>query len=241
MEKFKLNINWLDELLPEGFPLHTSTLVSGPGGSGKPLIGYIFASAYLKQGGGLVIILTSTTKQYVMNVMKLFGTNLLDYGNRVRYIEFDPDIEGIDEINEHEIKANLVIPEVWDKIKKYIGDDDMVVASALNLLFFSKTYGDAVYEKLRSIIKSDKSTTYFFTINSDAFREKAHGLEAVADNLAFSRMEKPMRLFLRIERMKGVKFSSKEVEVPLSEEILKSIKEEAEKGKRNLIPAISKI
>ena len=74
MEKLKLHAEWLNNLLPDGFPLHTSTLVSGPGGSGKPLIGYIFASSYLKYGR-LAIILTSTTREYVMNVMKIFGAD----------------------------------------------------------------------------------------------------------------------------------------------------------------------
>jgi len=241
MEKLKLNIEWLDTLLPEGFPLHTSTLVSGPGGSGKPLIGYIFASSYLKQGGNLIMILTSTTKEYVVNVMKLFGTDLEEYKEKIFYIELDVDIDLMEKVDENWIKLNLVKPEAWDEMRKYIKGDEMVVASALNLLFFSKTYGNAIYEKLKDIIKNDKTTTYFFTINSDAFKEKAVGLENVADNLMFSRMEKPMKLFLRIERMKDVKFIGDEVEVPLTPEILQSIKEEAEKGKKNLIPAISKI
>ncbi|MCD6573572.1 MAG: hypothetical protein J7K95_05720 [Thermoplasmata archaeon] len=241
MEKLKLNVDWLDELLPEGFPLHTSTLVSGPGGSGKPLIGYIFASSFLKQGGNLIMILTSTTKEYVVNVMKIFGLDLTKYDDRITYIELDVGIEEIEKIDRQFMKANLLKPDVWDAIQEYIHGNEMVVASALNLLFFSKTYSNAIYEKLKDIIKNDKSTTYFFTINSDAFKEKAVGLEKAADNLMFSRMEKPMKLFLRIERMKEVGFFKKKVEVPLSPDILKSIKEEAEKGKRNLIPTISKI
>ena len=240
MERIKLNVEWLDKILPEGFPLHTSTLVSGPGGSGKPLIGYIFASAYLKQGGRLAIILTSTTKEYVINVMRMFGTNLEEY-NDIIYFELDVDVDLIEKVDENWMKINLVKPQAWDELRKYIKGDEMVVASALNLLFFSPTYGNAIYEKLLDIIKNDKKTTYFFTINSDAFKEKAIGLESVADNLMFSRMEKPMKLFLRIERMKDVKFIKDEVEVPLSHEMLESIREEAEKGKKNLIPAISKI
>ena len=99
MEKLKLNVDWLDELLPEGFPLHTSTLVSGPGGSGKPLIGYIFASSFLKQGGNLIMILTSTTKGYVVNVMKIFGVDLTKYDGRITYIELDVGIEEIEKID----------------------------------------------------------------------------------------------------------------------------------------------
>jgi len=245
MKKFIPNIKWIDEMLPDGFPMNTSTLVSGPGGSGKPLIGYMFASAYANQNGKLVIILTSTDRQYAINIMKIFGTDLEKIDDRVYYVELDPSIDGIEVIKDNWIKANLLKPEIWDEIIRkgngYVGGDEMVIASALNLLFFSKTYGERVYKKLKEILENDKDRTYFFTINSDAFKEKADALERASDNLMFSRMEQPMKLYLKISRMKGVRFSEKETQVPLSKDILKSIREEAERGKKNLIPAISKI
>ena len=37
MKKLKLHRRWLNEMLPEGLPYPTSTLISGPGGSGGPL------------------------------------------------------------------------------------------------------------------------------------------------------------------------------------------------------------
>ncbi|NIA10251.1 MAG: hypothetical protein GWP10_11135 [Nitrospiraceae bacterium] len=50
-----------------------------------------------------------------------------------------------------------------------------------------------------------------------------------------------MKLYLQVTRMKGVPFIKKEVEVPLSREVLENIRQEAEKGKRNLIPEIRKL
>jgi hypothetical protein len=41
--------------------------------------------------------------------------------------------------------------------------------------------------------------------------------------------------------MKGVAFRKEEIEVPLSSEVLESIRKEAEKGKKDLIPMISRI
>ncbi len=38
MATLKTNIRWLDELLPEGILIPSSTLISGPGGTGKPLV-----------------------------------------------------------------------------------------------------------------------------------------------------------------------------------------------------------
>jgi len=67
MQIVKLGIGWIDELLPGGFPTNTSTLVSGSGGSGKPLIGYIFAPKWLKNNGNVAFLLTSTTVKYLKN------------------------------------------------------------------------------------------------------------------------------------------------------------------------------
>lgn len=44
MQIVKLGVSWIGGILPHGFLLNTSTLVSDLGGSGKPLIGYIFVS-----------------------------------------------------------------------------------------------------------------------------------------------------------------------------------------------------
>ncbi len=37
--------DWFDRLLPEGLPIPSLTLLSGPGGSGKPLIGNVIAAS----------------------------------------------------------------------------------------------------------------------------------------------------------------------------------------------------
>lgn len=54
MNRLKTNITWLDELLPEGIIIPSSTIISGPGGTGKPLVELAFAAAWLKAGGSLV-------------------------------------------------------------------------------------------------------------------------------------------------------------------------------------------
>ncbi len=239
----------IDRLLPEGLPINTSTLVSGPGGSGKPLIGYLFASGWLRNGGNMIFILTSTSLEYLKNTMKILGCDLNEYSNRVFFIELDPQIADIEKIKEEHIKANFVKPEIWDEmlkiadnyLKKDGGIGTMVSAAALNLLFFSPTYGKEVHKKIKKILREDKRKTYFFTVNSDAFKNLVEELENEADNLMFSRMEKPMTLYLKIARMEGVSFIKEEVKVPLSREILEEIKREAERGKKDLIPAIQRI
>ena len=241
---------WIDRILPQGFPTNTSTLVSGPGGSGKPLVGYAFASGWLRNGGNVVFLLTSTTLEYLRNTMKLLGTDLDDYYGRVFFVELDPMIEAIEPVDDTHIRANFVKPDVWDETISlasiYLSNTPselgaMVVGAALNLLFFSPTYGRAIHEKIKGILTADKTKTYFLTVNTDVFRGMVEELERVSDNLMFSRMEKPMRLFLRVERVKGAPFEGKEIEVPLSREILEEIRKEAERGKKNLIPAIKRL
>ncbi|WP_297417484.1 ATPase domain-containing protein [Thermococcus sp.] len=241
---------WIDRILPQGFPTNTSTLVSGPGGSGKPLVGYAFASGWLRNGGNVVFFLTSTTLEYLKNTMKLLGTNLNDYYGRVFFVELDPMIDAIEPVGDTHIRANFIKPDVWDEALSlaniYLSNSPselgtMVVGAALNLLFFSPTYGRAIHEKIKGALSVDKTKTYFLIVNTDVFRGMVEELEKSADSLMFSRMERPMRLFLRVERVKGAPFERKETEVPLSKGILEEIRKEAERGKKNLIPAIKRL
>lgn len=246
--KIEIKYEWLRRVLPEGLPYPSSTLISGPGGSGKPLIGYMFSSEWLRNGGYVVFMLTSTTRGYLENTMRILGTDLEHFRGKVFFVELDPTIEDIVEVEGSYLKANFVKPEVFDRIlnvtEKFIEGNTskmMIVGSALNLLFFSNKYKVQIYKKLKELIEKDKSKTFMFTLNSDVFKNLIEELERSSDNLMFSRMEEPMKLYLRIERMTGVKFKSEEVEVPLTEEILESIRREAERGKKYLIPTIKKI
>ncbi len=57
----------------------------------------------------------------------------------------------------------------------------------------------------------------------------------------FTRMKKPMKLLFRISRIKEVKFSKGEVNVPISKEALTEIKGLAEATRKRIIPEIMKI
>jgi stress response protein YsnF len=57
----------------------------------------------------------------------------------------------------------------------------------------------------------------------------------------FVRMEKPMKLYLRIERIINNITSSKEVSVPINKEILEEIKDVAEEVRKKDIPNLQKI
>ena len=56
MMNIHTGFEWFDRLLPEGLPVPNSFLLSGPGGSGKPLIGNVITSAWLREGGSVIFM-----------------------------------------------------------------------------------------------------------------------------------------------------------------------------------------
>lgn len=80
-----------------------------------------------------------------------------------------------------------------------------------------------------------------FAVSTSTLADEIKILEDAADNLMCTRIERPMKLLLKIDRMKGVGFSGKESQVPISEEMLKEINEIAEITRKTRIPEIKKI
>ncbi len=248
MNTLKLEEKWLQKVLPEGLPYPSSTLISGPGGTGKPLVEFAFVSSWLKSGGSAIgIPLQYPTMELVKTAMnKLYKIDPDNYRERIAYIQFNPSIDEYEDIGNNTIKANLLKPYVWDETIKKADDmieksslGTLVFGSALNLLLFSPTYRNDIIKKLETIIK--KNRTYIFSVSTSAFDNKIRAWEEAADNLMYTRMEKPMSLFLNISKMKGVKFSREEIEVPISQEVLTEIKDIAEATRKRTIPEISKI
>ncbi len=250
MKTLKIEQEWIKKLIPDGLPYPTSTIISGPGGSGKPLVEFAFVASWLKSGGSVIgIPLQYPSIDFVKSSMlKLFDIDLEKYNKKFVNIQFDVDIDTYEQISDNEIKANLLKPDVLNKVidladslieKSELGT--MVFGSALNLLFFSPTYKDAALKNIETILKKDKSKTYIFSVSNSVFAEEIKYLEDASDNLMFTRMEKPMKLFFNIEKMTGVKFSKKEVNVPISKEILKEIKDVAEVSRKRILPKLKKI
>jgi KaiC/GvpD/RAD55 family RecA-like ATPase len=253
MTGFRIGQDWFDGLMPEGLPVPSSTLISGEGGSGKPLLGFSVLSSWLKQGGNAIFILTSTGKDFVEESMKkIYAIDIAHYREDISFIEFDPSLEPavhrIEETNAT-IRANLVNPAVWDRavetateqLKRQSTLGTLIFCSAINLFLFSETYRKGIRDRLQELINRDKTKTYLFTVSTSAYKEDIALLEAAADNLMFTRVERPMKLFLKITRMKEAPFSDQEIEVPLKKEDLLLIKSLSEDSRKNLIPTIAKI
>lgn len=120
--------------MPSGLPLRTSTLLSGPGGSGKPLIGDNFVAAWLRAGGGVVFMsLQYPSTDFIYESLKIVaGLDLNEYTDRVAFILLDAALDGLNAPDDNVFKANLVKPEVWDAaIPKAC---EMIAASFWSLL-----------------------------------------------------------------------------------------------------------
>lgn len=241
---------WFDRLLPEGVPIPSTTLLSGPGGSGKPLIGNVLVAAWLRQGGSVVFMsLQYPDHSFIASSLKsVTQLDLDDYQDKIAFIELDASLEDMTPAAGNHFKANVVKPEVWDAALKRAcemvpaqGPGVMVFASALNLLLFSPTYGKSILEAIKATIVEHKHT-YLFSTSTSAKGEEIAELEAIADNLIMTRSEKqPFRLYMHIKRMKNAAFLTDEIEVLIPANVLMEVKEVADYSRKRIIPLISKI
>ncbi len=251
MDYLRTGVDWLDSLMPEGLPIRTSTLVSGPGGSGKPLIGDTFVAAWLRAGGSVVLMsLQYPTAEFIYDSLRTVAKlDLNAYKDRLVIISLDTTLDGMGSPDGNMFRANMVKPKIWDealsKACEMIPNQDpgiMIFGSALNLLLFSPTYGKELLDRMEWLLRHDKEKTYIFSVSTTAKKEEIARLEAVADNLIMTRSEgSPLRLYMRIVRMKGVPFSKDEIQVPIPAESLAHMRQIAEHSRRRVIPEISRI
>jgi len=214
-DKIHLGQEWFDKLLPEGLPVPSSTIISGPGGSGKPLIGAVILAAWLRRGGSALIFLINSDRTYAEQLLALYGVSLSEYRSKIVFVDFDPNIDSIEQIQSDLIKVNILKPELLEKsietgleLLRLPKQEVMLYGAALNILFFSPTWGDRIFEKWKEIVSQKEQQTSVFSVSTSAFRSKIEQLEELADNLMYSRMEKPMSLHFRIARIRGEQFET---------------------------------
>jgi KaiC/GvpD/RAD55 family RecA-like ATPase len=243
--------DWFDRLLPEGMPIPSSTLLSGPGGSGKPLIGNLIVAAWLRQGGSVVFMsLQYPDHSFIAAGLKSIAQmDLDDYQDRVAFVELDATLEDMAPPTGNRFKANVVKPKVWDAALERActmvpdeGPGVLVFCSALNLLLFSPTYGKDILEKMKAASREAKRCTYLFSASTTAKAEEVAELEAVVENLIMTRSTKsPFQLFMQIERIKGAPFIAEEIQVPFPARVLRDVKEIADHSRKRVIPLVSKL
>lgn len=243
---FKSDLTWLDKLMPQGISIPSSNLISGPAGAGKPLVGAMFSDAWLKKGGTLIHLLINFKQDYAENLLKHFSPGLTGYEERIVFIEFDPQMDSVEKTGNNTIKANLLKPEHFDaalrialRLLPQTELGALLYGSALNMLLFSATYGQVMHQKILQLLRSEQNS--LFTISNNVTEEQTEEWENAADNVFYTHGTGIMHLAFKIVKMKETSFSNEEVEVPLSEDELYSIRTEAEQARMNLIPIIRRI
>lgn len=255
MAAFRTNLNWIDRLMPEGIPIPSSMLISGPGVSGKPLIGLAIVASWLRQGGKVIFVpLQYPDPAFTKSdLAQLYDIRLSDYAGSFYFIKLDLDLDAeagvIERSGADEMRANLVNPETWvqalalaDQALGASALGSLVYGSALNLLLFSPTYGERMRVVLETMLREDKSRTYLFTVSSSALKDKILLLEQAADHLMFAHMTHPEReLRLQVARLRGAPYLDEDIVAPLSQDTLEAIKQMADESRVAKIPTIRKI
>ena len=88
---------WMNEILPGGWPTGTSTVITGSGGTGKPLVGQVVAGSWLRQGGGVVFMsLQYPSHEFIVEgLRRIPRIELEDYAGKVAFIELDAEMDGL--------------------------------------------------------------------------------------------------------------------------------------------------
>jgi len=251
MNTLQVEQNWFDDLLPEGLPIPSTLLLSGPGGSGKPLIGNVIVASWLRQGGSVVFMsLQYPDHTFIKSSLsRVAGLDLDAYQDRVATIELDATITDMTEIGSRRFKANVVKPSVWDAALEQAcsllpnqGPGILIFISALNLLLFSPTYGEDILDKMMETTRKETGYTYLFSASTTAKADAIAKLEDAVDHLIVTRSTKsPFQLYMEIKRIHQAPFSGEEIQVPFSAQDLNDVKEIADHSRKRVIPEVRKL
>jgi KaiC/GvpD/RAD55 family RecA-like ATPase len=251
---FKTGLGWFDAILPTGVPVPSTILISGPSGTGKPLVGLAFAGSWLQQGGRVIFIPIHTAYHalFKSGLRSLHGLSLDEYPDSHFFVlldtELEPREEAIEAAGSRAIRCNLVNPEVWREalaVASASMDGEgpiLVFASALNVLLMSPSYGEPFFLMLLDTIREHKGWTYMLAISSSILQKKAVVLEQAADHLfLMQRIPRKRQLHVRAARVRGAPFHIDPVPIPGMSGLLEELKDEAVASRRILIPALSRV
>lgn len=248
----QISVDWLANLLPDGWPIKSSTLITGPGGSGKPLIGNAIIDAWLKEGGGVVLMSLQYPEKHFLyeSFQRVVGYNLSSYEDQIVFVKFDPEAQRVGKAKRQSFSSNLVYPEHWDQTLDQASEilnrqkespGILLFASALNLLFFSPTYRSSILDSIIKTMRDSRFST-LFAASSKPHADLVNRIASQADNLIYTdKPGKEMSLYLKIERMKEVRFNDNRIHIPIPTSELEATKDIAEHSRKRVIPEVSKI
>jgi KaiC/GvpD/RAD55 family RecA-like ATPase len=254
LSNFKTHIGWFDAMLPHGVPVPSSILVSGPSGTGKPLLGLAIAGSWLQQGGRVIFIPVHASYHllFIKGLRSMHNLSLDEYAESHFFVlldtELDPREETFEVVGRNAIRCNLINPKVWREALAVASSSMegegpvLVVAPALNLLLLSPSYGEQFFLMLLETVREPQGWTYMLAISSSILQKKAIVLEHAADHLfLMQRVPRRPQLQVRAVRVRGAALHTDPVPVPKMSGLLEEFRSEAVASRRILIPALSRV
>jgi KaiC/GvpD/RAD55 family RecA-like ATPase len=247
---YSTTIKWLNSLFPNGIDSRESILISGPGGSGKPLVELAFVYAWLENGGSVIgIPLQYPTLEMVSHSMNdIYHMNLNDYKDHVAYISFNPELQDELIIDHNIVHANIIRHGIWNKaIEQAISLVKpnelgvLVFGSALNLLLFNDHYRDDMVKLITHILSKRTSYTSLFTVSNNVFSADIKKLEDAVDNLMETMLDDEMILTLHMKRIKSMNHTKNQIIIPIGPETLNEIESLARSTRNKNIQNIKMI
>jgi hypothetical protein len=249
-----ISVPWLADLLPEGFPARRPIVITGPGGSGKPLIGDAFIASWLASGGSVVFLSLQYPQPTFLyeSYRRVIGEDLSACDSRLAFVELDTTIDGLGPTTGNRFAANVVYPEVLrDAVARGAdiassgapadGPGVMLFASALNLLMFSPTWGRAITDEFVAMMGEGELTT-LFSVSEKPHAELVKKIEGAADILLYSqRPGDELSLVMNVRRADNLRFVPDPISIPIPEDELRATREIAERSRSKVIPEISAI
>ncbi len=228
----------LDELFPEGIEVPNFTLIGGPGGSGKPLLSFVYVMDWLKRGGKVIYIATSTSPEFVRKTTALLKLGDISSFERKKQIAFLDVRHAEKQISETEIQTYMADPEIFKsriaECEKGLSGDfgTMLAIPALNLLFMNKETRKELFQTVLDLIDHRKETTFVFTINEDVFQDMSNQLKEKSDIFMETFMEQ--KKIAVVVQKANVPFNQDKVLIDFGREVLVKVKEEADARRKKM-------
>lgn len=242
----KLKQDWLNDFIPEDIRIPSTTVVTGPAGAAKEILGSMIAASWLNLGGSLIHVLTNFKRDHAERLFSYSNVNSGKTKGKIVYINFDPKINNYKQTSDDEFRANLLKPETFNKVLKKSeeilsdsNNDILTYMTALNMLLYSKTYKNDILTKYHSLINSESN--YLFTFSENIFADDMNKIKEKADNVFYVHGTGIMHLSLKLQKINGNNISINEIETPITEEQINKHLLEIQNRRQELIPIIKRI
>ncbi|QSG05296.1 hypothetical protein [Halapricum desulfuricans] len=233
---FTTQQEWWNDGLPDGVPPGSSTVITGPGGTGKPILALGFVASWIEAGGSVIAApLQFPDPAFVAAILDdLYGLDPDTYERNLTHVAFDPEADGIERRADGRLTADLVRPDNWDRLLETAspaggdGPGVLLFSTALNLPLLSPSYAESLLDRFETLFV-DESVTTLFCVSRSMIEARARDVESMADVVIEADVESdPKRLQFRVSRATGVASASETIETPFASGELASIEDLAD-------------